>query len=128
MQMLMMLPLFKKFLAPTRRRRRAGGYNTTRNGRCKAGYQKKYVCVKKKSCTDCKPRKRYRKGIAGVGMKPGERYVQTGSGSYGKRITGRAGRFVSAGDAEPMFSQTQSSMQTSIGTSADLFSQSGCNI
>jgi len=46
MQMLMIMPMLKKLLAPTRRRRRQSSYSETPKKRCAKGYKKKCSCVK----------------------------------------------------------------------------------
>lgn len=122
-----MLPLFKKLLTPTRRRRRSNYYNTTRNARCKAGYSKAYVCRKKTGCSgSCGKKPRKKKSLAATGMLANEKYTFTGKPG-GKVLMGRAGRWKSAGTDDVVLTATQSSMSSSFGTSNDMFSQSGCN-
>lgn len=95
-QMMMMLPLFKKLLGPTRRRRSASYYTTTRDGKCKTGYNKQYVCKKNSSC--CSKKKRpYKKktdtGFAAAGMVGGDQFTQSGRSSTGTVLTGRSSRW-----------------------------------
>lgn len=51
MQMMMMLPMLKKFMAPARKRRRQSSYSSTAKKRCAKGYRKKCYCVKSSGST-----------------------------------------------------------------------------